>query len=887
MKLVYSSVDDDTLWMAAKLRSMCQLEETYIRRLWEFDLACIHMTHSRQCCRSWSAGNYVALLANRTNCQAVSDQDVAAVLETMKRCSAVFHTDMSIPAACWDADVSTSVHCASVPQYCRSHAAAFYHLFSHVVDVAFLHDSSTLKYVVSFLPVARGVGAHKLYDAVERSGSIRDDLTGIVAMDFGVKHDVFDQYLVSDLIWFCLASASVTVAVCLYTRSLFVALSAFSFIFFAIVVAYFIYGVVLRVSFFPFMNLLAVVVLVGIGVDDVFVYMSVWRQAKHEKDTMTTDQLAKTVICRATPSALASSATTAAAFFTGGATSNVIVLRCFGVFAGLAVTCHFVILAVAMPAILLLSARGLSSHFSAWCARFSKLGRYADAVSCRANYFIACIVPSFVDRLRYVIVPICGILGVLAAVAIFVYPKLQLPTSNEFQLFAADHPMEVYDLRMKSQFWFSRSSGLGVPLMPLTVVWGIRPSSDLDRMDPLDRGMLKYDEHFEVGTRSARHFLLSFCRGLRQTLYYRLEPGMQLNNCFLENFERYMRRGCRDVDGRSLRPCCRERRDRQPYNSSVFHQCIRQYAPSLVKSSALFSSSRDAGLRFDKTTGRFVAVIVEFLSTEPFSLNYSSIGSFYSTMNAHVEEALHSAPDGLRRGFFVSYLDFYDLQYSLASVIPLSTGLAVVVAACVALLVTLNLLVTVYAMLTVLMSICVTVAALVCLGWRLNVVESLTVSVAAGLSVDFVLHHAVAYCLAASQTSRQVRVKTAARVVSSPVAMSAVTTFVVGLCITPSTILAYCQIGMFLMILVGVSWFFATFFFQALLFVAGPRGNFTQLRPFDARLKADGRGRGRCLVAGCHTAEASSTAADSTATSNNATDNVTSNAEKEHVPLKG
>lgn len=885
VKLVYSSVDDNTLWTAAKLHSMCQLEETYVRRLEEFDAACIHTTYSRRCCRSWSAGNYVALLANTSDCQAVSDRDADDVLKTMKRCSAIFRVDMSIPVACWDADAPASRRCASVPRYCRSHAASIYRLFYHIVDASFLHSSSTLKHSVSYLPVARGIGARKLYEAVELGGSVEDGLTHVVAMDFGVKQDVFDEYLLSDVIWFCLASASVTVAVCLYSRSLFITLSAFTFIFFAVIVAYFIYGVVLRISFFPFMNLLAVVVLVGIGVDDVFVYLSVWRQAKHDPDTMTADQLAKTVMRRATPSALASSATTAAAFFTGGATSNVIVLRCFGVFAGLAVTSHFVILAVAMPAVLLLNARGLSSRASIWCSHCSKLAHGASVVSCCVNYFIVCMIPRFVDRLWYVIVPFCSTLGAVAAVAIFVYPQLQLPTSSEFQLFAAEHPMEVYDLHMKSQFWFSRLSGLGAPLMPLTVVWGIRPSSDLDPLDPLDRGTLKYDKHFEVGTRAARQFLLSFCRSLRQTRYYQLEPGMQLNNCFLENFERYMRRGCRNIDGRTLRPCCHDRRDRHPYNSSVFHQCIREYAPSLAKSSALFSSSRDAGLRFSKITGSFVAVVVEFLSNEPFSLNYSSIGNFYATMNAHVAEALHSAPDGLRRGFFVSYLDFYDLQHSLASGIPLSTGLAVAVAAGVALLVTLNFLVTVYAMLAVLISVCVTVAALVCLGWKLNVVESVTVSVAAGLSVDFVLHHAVAYCLSASHSSRQVRVKDAARVVSAPVAMSAVTTFVVGLCIMPSTILAYRQIGIFLMILVAVSWFFATFFFQALLCIAGPHGNFTQLRPFCRRSKADGRGR--CLTASCRVPEISSATAESTAsatvTSNNTTDNITSTTEMERL----
>ena len=405
-------------------------------------------------------------------------------------------------------------------------------------------------------------------------------------------------------------------------------------------------------------------------------------------------------------------------------------------------------------------------------------------------------------------------------------------------------------------------------------------------MDPLDRGTLQYDERFDAGSAAARRFLLAFCRRLRRARYYRPESGMQLNNCFVENFERYMRRGCSDVDGGSRLPCCRDdRRDdrRRPgaYNSSVFRRCVRQYAPSLAESSALlYSSSRDAGPRFSRTAGELVAIVVEFVGSELFSLNYSSVGDFYATMDAHVADSLRSAPAGLRRGFFVSHLDFYDLQRSLASGVPLSTGLAVTVAAGVAFLVTLNALVTLYAMLSVLLSVCVAVASLVGLGWRLNVVESVTVSVAAGLSVDFVLHHAVAYCLAAaaSPTGRRRRVQDAARVASAPVAMSAVTTFLVGLCLTPSRVLAYRQIGAFLMIVVVASWFFATFFFQAALCVAGPRGHFAQLRPFRRGSKSDGRGR-------CRVAEVSSAAAESTATvgSSNVADTVSSATEMEHL----
>ena len=45
----------------------------------------------------------------------------------------------------------------------------------------------------------------------------------------------------------------------------------------------------------------------------------------------------------------------------------------------------------------------------------------------------------------------------------------------------------------------------------------------------------------------------------------------------------------------------------------------------------------------------------------------------------------------------------------------------------------------------------------------------------------------------------------------------------------PSTVLVYVQLGQFLMVVMAMSWFFATFFFQSMCAVAGPRKNFGQL----------------------------------------------------------
>ena len=114
-------------------------------------------------------------------------------------------------------------------------------------------------------------------------------------------------------------------------------------------------------------------------------------------------------------------------------------------------------------------------------------------------------------------------------------------------------------------------------------------------------------------------------------------------------------------------------------------------------------------------------------------------------MEKWTQEQLHSAPAGLKNGWFTSYLEFYDLQHSIAQGTPVAIGIAIAIATVVAFLTTLNILITIHAMLSIMGCIFTTVGILVMLGWELNILESVTISIAVGLSIDFSLHYAMAY----------------------------------------------------------------------------------------------------------------------------------------------
>ena len=117
--------------------------------------------------------------------------------------------------------------------------------------------------------------------------------------------------------------------------------------------------------------------------------------------------------------------------------------------------------------------------------------------------------------------------------------------------------------------------------------------------------------------------------------------------------------------------------------------------------------------------------------------------------------------------------------------------------------------------------ILVSVAVLLLLGWRLGILESVVVTLAIGLAVDFTLHYGVMYKLAGlGERADSVRYSVAA--MGSPVSMAALTSLAAGLCLLPARVLAYTQIGTFIIVLMLVSWILSTFFFQSLLAAWGP-----------------------------------------------------------------
>lgn len=107
-----------------------------------------------------------------------------------------------------------------------------------------------------------------------------------------------------------------------------------------------------------------------------------------------------------------------------------------------------------------------------------------------------------------------------------------------------------------------------------------------------------------------------------------------------------------------------------------------------------------------------MVVVVEYDSNQSYSMSFSDMHNFYSEVEAWFQEQLMKAPPGMKNGWFISQLEFYDLQLALSSGTSVAIGVSMVTAFAVFFLVSLNLVISIYTMLTISFIIFVTVGIL-------------------------------------------------------------------------------------------------------------------------------------------------------------------------------
>ncbi|XP_069807219.1 protein dispatched homolog 2 [Dendropsophus ebraccatus] len=842
-QLVFMSKTAGSLWNLQAIQSMCRIEKEKIRSHPTFSELC-ERNDNKECCPSWSLGNYISVMYNRTSCLEITQSDISHTLVLLRSCAPNYHSGALTPS-CIGSRTEREKHsqCAKVPEKC-TRSSAVYQLLHFLVDRDFLSPQTTdyqvpsLKYSLLFSPAKKGASMMDIYVDNLESWELFDNFTAITGMDLGIKQKLFQHYLVLDTVYPVLAILSIFLSMSFYLRSFFITFMVLMSVVGSLMISFFFYKLVFRMTFFPFVNLIAIIILSSICANHTFVFLDLWNLSKIQHSAAGMLQWVKQTMHHFVYLMLVSCLTTGAAFY-AGYLSSITSIRCFSIYMGTSILVNMAFMITWLPATMVLYERYIivncayksedywnsNGHKRVFFNFYQKLKSIHGTLSETSKLLFEKLLPCGVIKFRYIW--ICWF-AALAAGGVYiacVSPKLKLPSSDmsSVQMFRLSHPFERYDAEYCHQFMFEHQEHGEGQHMPITLIWGIMPVDNGDHLNPAMNGTLIRDTAFSIHTADNQRWLMELCQKVRNQSFYFPDQNKKSNICFMEDFHRWMEsRQCSQSD-QNHNLCCNQ--FSFPYSRDLLLHCIKMMVTE--QGGGAGPEAYDIGTRFD-AQGNLTALVLEFQTIYHYSFNYSITRKFYNTLNKWLMDELKNAPRGLQNGWFTSNLSLFNLQHTLSTEIMMITGFAVAISFVVLLLTTWNVLLSLFSVAAIGGSVLVTVGLLVLLEWQLNVVESLFVSAAVGLSVDFTVNYCISYHLC-PHSDRLSRVAYSLKQMSCATAMGAASLFSAGVIMLPATVLAYRKLGIFIMMIKCISCGFATFFFQSLCCFFGPEKNCGQI----------------------------------------------------------
>ncbi|XP_002125616.2 protein dispatched homolog 1-like [Ciona intestinalis] len=827
---IYEATDGVTLWSLQSLLQMCKTEHQVLDHQ-QYPEVCLRKTLS-SCCPTISLANHVAYISGVESCFNLTQDDILKAEQVLRLC-APYYCSGDLQLGCNSSDTNTlnryisGTRCGNVPGVCTD---ALYNIFHYLIQGSLCtNHSMRFNFTLSsvFLPAYTGKGMLDLYYDKFHNQPQQNSIK-VSSINFGVDGLVFEDLLLADSIYPGVAMLLLLVIVWIYTSSLFITTMHLVATTAAMVTSYFIYQFIFDVTFFPFLNLTSTLVMLGLSTDHILVLYSTWKRCCSEDkiyERVTTKHpvgrrigvVAKSTMRHVGWSLFVTSFTTSSAFFSN-AWSSVSAIKCFGIYTGLAVLCNLIFALTWLPASIIFHHKYLQftcNTKSVFCCIIRPFTRIRNQASEVSRVFFHQIQVLLVVRFRILWVTFFTLLAITSMYIVVFNPGFQLPRSASYlQFFEQNHPFEQYPLQQRYFDFDKDYKGF----LTVRFIFGIEPIDDGNPRNPDDKGNIHFTR-FNVSDPQSQRWLLNFCTILRSHKFYREPENSQFNSmCFIETLKKW-------IESRSCKtgaPCCKM--TRFPYKPNVFELCLKEAISRLnvVPQLQLFPSS--PGPRFD-SKDVIRSVIVEFPTNQKTSSTQSEIAEFVKEIDETLQVHVETAPRTLAGGWFVSSLNLYALQTSLYTGTLTSVGISLLVAQIVILVTSRNLVVSIFVNLSIGGVIFVTVAALALAGWELNVLESVTVSISVGLSVDFTAHYAIAYLLAPEKGDRQRRVEHALARIGSAIATAAFTTFLAGLGMLPASVLAYKRFGIFLMVIMTASWVYSNYFFLGLLSLLGPQGN--------------------------------------------------------------
>ena len=677
-----------------------------------------------------------------------------------------------------------------------------------IVNHDFTQDAGNLEYSSSYFPIQRDgpveeVGK-KMLDEMHKFGRGGDDgVDGVYDMtDEGMSDAYLDEALSTDMILSVAAALVVFLAMFIHTRSPWLTAVGFLQVALSFPTAFFVYRLVLGITFFPFLNFIGVFVVFGIGADDVFVAVDKFRNAQHRLgDGADLEEIAAAALPDAATAMLLTSVTTAAAFF-ATAVCPVPPIRCFSIFLGLLVSTDYLLnLVLVCPALCIHHRWSLRAKNGNCCVACCVdvvgcvTGKTAAAAAAAAaddsdkgggektkSPLIASVLEMYhgaLHTVRYPLAVLC--IGAFIWSAI-VASKIPSPTSSEVQLLADNHPFTLFGRWSKQLLGDELERGEGGYVH---IVWGLHAADTGNYLNPDSHSRLVLDTTFDPSSEDAQLYMLNFEKRLLSKPFAKpVSPGKRISvfekfrDWLEENYRRRKNAAYSMAD--AYRTSCGNATS-LPVPQSHFHACMLSFAREEENSNVLGDGERVRIIRmYMRSDARF---------DSSFNVLRSAWTDFENFMN---DERRRVAPPGVRSMFHSSgHFHWYDTNRSMLETAVEAGGIALAVSAAVVFLSSRSLSATTFAVVSIAYVLTAVTACVVAMGWELGFLEAICFAILIGLSCDFVIHFVHAYCHERGDVSREDRARFAVVSMGPSILAGASTTFSAGV------VMFFCVISFF------------------------------------------------------------------------------------------
>ncbi|XP_002736516.1 protein dispatched homolog 1-like [Saccoglossus kowalevskii] len=635
-----------------------------------------------------------------------------------------------------------------------------------------------------------------------------------------------------------------------------------------------IYRYVFDFHFFGVFHILAIFIILGIGADDLFVFMDTWRATEFVEYPGLEYRLSD-AYRRATGSMLVTSLTTSIAFFVN-AVSPLLGVSTFGIFAGILVLVNYITVIIFFPTVVI--TYHLFWRDFLWCCHRPCIKRPVtnesmEVLNEQRNKQKNIVVRFFVGRYyRFVTHKVSRwniILSFAVLVAGFGYSASLLgPQEEGVQIFKDGSNFIEFANRRRDSFKPSMNDRVS----NVNIIWGLK-NQDLSRCHHTDYecpGDTIWDDSFDLNPLPAQAALLKFCDRLQgltdkeiDDLHVRrdLVTGRPQVKCFIENMDTFYKNITR-VNGSTVNwslptseTKIRSLMDANPsiFNTSQLHNTYYRYFetglgfwltrgytgranPDNEAFQNYIGEQEDPMDTLSTLTGndkygtrlRYAAISVT--TTLMFgSIGYNDGIPIIDAWERFINTEMAKMPPSVSNGFQCTCEGSFNLwhwikvQKTLADSAIKGIIYGIVLAFPVLVIATQNIILGTMATVSIALTTVCVVGVIPMAGWKLGVLESLNLSIIVGLAVDYVVHLAQGYHLSQKE-DRLGRLQDTLEHVAVSVVSGAATTLGASLFMLFAQIIFFMQFGIFMFATIGFSLVFSLGLFTTLLGIMGPQG---------------------------------------------------------------